>query len=412
MLLLGAGLVLFGLGIGAYPLWDPGEGRNAETAREMAAGGRWLVPLLYGEPYYDKPAPFFALLRAFQALLGESELALRLPSVTASLGTLLLLHRFAVPRFGRRVAALAGVIYLTSPEVVVLARFCNFDATLGFLVTAAVVAWLGWLDERRGFPWPAWVAMGLGVLIKGPVAIVLPLLIAAVCAQRRGVLAGAARAARPGRGLLVLAAIVLPWLLPAAVADPDYVRTFLVRHNVERYLSSGFDHVRSPLFFLPVIAGGLFPWSLLLPAARAVARSRRRARDLGGCDHCVLLARPGKARDLRPACVSCPRAVDRVRPHQPRRGASRPREDAARRRGRRLGGVLTLLPLGLLVLRPRHVPRADLGGGVVGAAAAAGVARRAPSPHRGAAPERRVRRVRRGQRRPSGALLLRARHRS
>lgn len=274
LVLLGGALVLFALDVGAYPLWDPGEGRNAQAAREMAADGRWLVPLLYGEPYYDKPAPFFALLRAFQALLGESELALRLPSVVASLGTLLLLHRFALPRYGRRTAALAGVIYATSPEVVVLARFCNFDATLAFLVTAAVVAWLSWLDERRAFPWQAWTAMGLGVLIKGPVAIVLPLLIALACAYRRGVLADAARAARPLRGMLVLGAVVLPWLLPATITDPDYVRTFLVRHNVERYLSSGFEHVRNPLFFLPVIAGGMFPWSLLVPVA---ALSRRRA---------------------------------------------------------------------------------------------------------------------------------------
>lgn len=273
LLLLGTGLLVFAIDLGAYPLWDPGEGRNAQTAREMAASGRWLVPVLYGEPYYDKPAPFFALLRAFQGVLGESELALRLPSVAASLGTLLLLHRFALPRFGRRAAALAGLVYLTSPEVVVLARFCNFDATLAFLVTAAVIGWLGWLDERRGFPWAAWIPMGLGVLVKGPVAIVLPVLVAGACAWRRGVLVSALRAARPARGLAVLGAIVLPWLLPAAIADPEYVWTFLVRHNVERYLSSSFEHVRGPLFFLPVIAGGLFPWSLLLPVA-ALARER------------------------------------------------------------------------------------------------------------------------------------------
>jgi len=273
LLLLGAGLLLFAIDLGAYPLWDPGEGRNAQAAREMAAGGHWLVPVLYDEPYYDKPAPFFALLRAFQSVLGESELALRLPSVAASLGTLLLLHRFALPRFGRRAAALSGVVYLTSPEVVVLARFCNFDATLAFLVTAAVVAWLGWLDERRGFPWAAWIPMGLGVLVKGPIAVVLPVLIAGVCAWRRGVLVSALREARPVRGVLVLCAIVLPWLGPAALADPAYVRTFLVRHNVERYLSSGFEHVRGPLFFLPVILGGLFPWSLLTPVA-ALARAR------------------------------------------------------------------------------------------------------------------------------------------
>jgi len=280
LLLLAAGALLFGLGIGDYPLWDPGEGRNAQAAREMAAAGEWLVPRLYGEPYYDKPAPFFAVLRAFQAVFGESELALRLPSVVASLGSLLLLHRFARPRFGRAAAALAGVIYLTSPEVVVLARFCNFDATLSFLVTAAVLAWLAWLDSRAGFPLPAYAAMGLGTLVKGPVAIVLPVLIAAACAYRRGVLASALRAARPLRGALLVAAIVLPWIVPAAIVDPAYVRTFLFHHNVQRYVSSEFEHVRSILFFAPVILAGMFPWSLLLPAAALADTRRGRAADL------------------------------------------------------------------------------------------------------------------------------------
>ena len=271
LLLLGLGVVVLLVGIGGYPLWDPGEGRNALAAREMAAAGRWLVPLLYGEPYYDKPAPFYGLLRAVQAVLGESELALRLPSALATLATGLLLHRFARRRVGPGTALLAGVIYLTSPEVVALGRYCNFDATLSFFVTWATVAWLAWLDQRRGVPWAAWIAMGLGVLVKGPVAIVLPLGVAVVSAWRRGTLRDAARDARPARGLLVVLLLVLPWLGPAWLADPQYVRTFLLRHNVERYLSSGFVHVRGPLYFVPAIAAGFFPWSLLLPAAAVSA---------------------------------------------------------------------------------------------------------------------------------------------
>lgn len=279
LLLLALGSFLLLPGIGGYPLWDPGEGRNALASREMAAAGRWLVPLLYGQPYYDKPAPFFGLLRAVQALLGESELALRLPSALATLATAWLLHRFARPRVGRRTALLAGIIYLTSPEVVALGRWCNFDATLSFCVTWATVAWLAWLDDRRGTPWSAWLAMGLGVLVKGPVALVLPLAAAVLSALRRGTLRDAVRDARPGRGLVLVLLLVLPWLGPAWLADPQYVRTFLLRHNVERYLSRDFAHVRGPLYFLPAIVAGFFPWSLLLPAAALSAPWRGRAAD-------------------------------------------------------------------------------------------------------------------------------------
>lgn len=279
LLLLALGALLLLLGLGAYPLWDPGEGRSALVAREMADAGRWLVPLLYGNPYYHKPAPFFALLRAFQAVLGESELALRLPSALATLATAVLLRRFARARAGRGTALAAGVIYLTSPEVVALGRFCNFDATLSLCVTWATTAWLSWLDDRRATPWNAWAAMGCGVLVKGPVAIVLPVLVATLSAWRRGVVLEAVRAARPLRGTLLVTLLVLPWLGPALIADPEYVRTFLVRHNLERYASSDFAHVRGPLYFVPAVFAGFFPWSLLLPAAARAVRWRGPAAD-------------------------------------------------------------------------------------------------------------------------------------
>jgi 4-amino-4-deoxy-L-arabinose transferase-like glycosyltransferase len=269
--LVASAAVLLGAGLGDYPLWDPGEGRNAQTAREMTRAGQWLVPRLYGEPYYDKPAPFFWVLRAFQAALGDGELAVRLPSLLATLATLLVLHRFAVPRFGRGTAALAGVMYATCPEVVVLARFCNFDATLSFFLTLASVGWLAWLDGPRRFPLVPYVAMGLGALVKGPVAIVLPALVLLACAALRRDVPGIVRSARPLGGACVVAALVLPWIAPAAAADPLYVATFLVGHNVERYLSSAFGHARGLLFYVPVLLGGMFPWSLLLPAA-ALAR--------------------------------------------------------------------------------------------------------------------------------------------
>ncbi|MBY0279558.1 glycosyltransferase family 39 protein [Candidatus Binatia bacterium] len=279
LLLLALGTLLLLLGLGSYPLWDPGEGRSALVTREMADAGRWLVPLLYGDPYYHKPAPFFALLRAFQAAFGVNELALRLPSALATIATAVLLRRFARARAGRRTALAAGVIYLTSPEVVALGRFCNFDATLSLCVTWATTAWLSWLDDRRATPWSAWAAIGCGVLVKGPVALVLPILVAASSAWRRGVVREAARAARPLRGMLLVSLLVLPWLGPALIADPDYVRTFLVRHNFERYASSGFAHVRGPLYFVPALFAGFFPWSLLLPAAARAVRWRGPSAD-------------------------------------------------------------------------------------------------------------------------------------
>ena len=266
LLLIGAALLLLA-GIGSYPLWDPDEGRHAAIAERLGNDGQWLVPRLYGEPYYDKPTLFYWIVRASFATFGTNELAARLPSVLATLATLVIVHRFARDRLGRRAAAIAGAIYATAPLVVVLGRYCNLDAILTLFVTWACTGWLGWLDgSRRRPPWSAYLAMALGTLLKGPVAVLLPGLTAMAVAVRRGAVRELLARARPAHGALVILALTFPWLAGTALAEPDYLRTFFVEHNFRRYLSSEFDHVRDSTFFLWALPALLLPWSLLVPA--------------------------------------------------------------------------------------------------------------------------------------------------
>ncbi|TMA49560.1 MAG: dolichol-phosphate mannosyltransferase, partial [Deltaproteobacteria bacterium] len=71
-------VLLFAWRLGAWPLFDPDEGRNAEVAREMLAGGDWTVPHFNGLPYLDKPVLFFWLVAGAFRLLGVGETAARL----------------------------------------------------------------------------------------------------------------------------------------------------------------------------------------------------------------------------------------------------------------------------------------------------------------------------------------------
>jgi 4-amino-4-deoxy-L-arabinose transferase-like glycosyltransferase len=272
-------------GLGGYPLFDPSEARHAAVARHMGLEGRWLVPVLYGEPYYDKPAPFYWLLRAAAHLPASAEAAVRLPSVVATLLTALLLYRFALPRFGAAAAALGAGVFLTCPAVIGLARFANPDALLAACLTAAVVAWLRWLERPASPPWAAYAWMGAGSLVKGPVAIVLPLAVVAACAVGRGTALRRWRDAGLGRGIASSGAVLLAWLVPAAIADPAYARAFLLDHNVARYVSAAVGHPEPPWFLLPALAAMLLPWSLVLPAVAgrrppAAGAGSTRERDL------------------------------------------------------------------------------------------------------------------------------------
>ncbi len=66
-------------------LWSPDEPRYAEVAREVYETGSFLVLHQSAAPYADKPPLFFWLAGLFGAVSGWSELALRLPSLLATI---------------------------------------------------------------------------------------------------------------------------------------------------------------------------------------------------------------------------------------------------------------------------------------------------------------------------------------
>ncbi len=64
-------------------LVNPDEGRYTEVAREMAAGGDWLVPRLNGAPHWAKPPLTYWLTAGSLRLFGATEWAARLPSANS-----------------------------------------------------------------------------------------------------------------------------------------------------------------------------------------------------------------------------------------------------------------------------------------------------------------------------------------
>ncbi|MFQ5902968.1 MAG: ArnT family glycosyltransferase [Candidatus Binatia bacterium] len=256
--------VLF-YGLGDYGLWDPGEGRSGVIAKEMVASGNWVTLTRNGDPYYDKPALYFWLVALELKLLGLSELAVRLPSALAASLTVGFVYLWGCVSEGWKRGLWGGLVLVTSMEFVALGRFGNTDTVFSFFLTGALLYFLWWKEQGKGWIWPFYLFLALASLTKGPVGVLLPLLIVGIMLglRKRWALLQEMHLFR-GMGLVVL--VSGSWYLLAALHDAEYIKTFLWDHNVLRFFTSkqGIDHPEPIYYLFLILVGGFLPWSFFL----------------------------------------------------------------------------------------------------------------------------------------------------
>jgi 4-amino-4-deoxy-L-arabinose transferase-like glycosyltransferase len=250
---------LLGASLSGYRFLDPDEGRNGEIAREMMESNDYVVPHLNGLPYLDKPIVYFAAAAAAMELLGPTERAARLPAWVFTLVSLVIVGLWARRRWGPDAGWLVVMALATMPLVSGYSRTVIFDSALAACVTAAVL----WLWDGR--PRLAWTAIGVGVLVKGPIAIAIPLLavVPAALVTGRGV-----RPLFPVAGLAAFFAVTLPWFIAVSLRHPEFPRYVFVEETFQRVTTGRFHRYGPPWYYLPILLVGAFPW--VVPALARV----------------------------------------------------------------------------------------------------------------------------------------------
>jgi 4-amino-4-deoxy-L-arabinose transferase-like glycosyltransferase len=244
------------------------ELRVVLTARDMARGGNWLVPHYLGEPRLNKP-PLMYWITAGVFKLAEttqSPALARLPG--AFFGAILLAALAALGHrlVGRTAAFYGAVVAGTTYLFLCFGRLCETDIPLACCEAISVLAIYKGLSARNGARWwtTSAVAAGLGFLIKGPAAILLPL---ATLTSFLAITPAARATFRPGRLLgwiLIVVLLGAPWYLliyssqaaQAASGDIGYELGALLKHS---------SHAGPPFFYLYILPLALAPWGILLP---------------------------------------------------------------------------------------------------------------------------------------------------
>jgi len=259
--------------LGAAPLFDVDEGAFSQATLEMFQRGDFLSTYLNGAPRYDKPILVYWLQAIGVALLGPTEWAFRLPSAICAAGWAWITYLFVRLHFGTERALLAAVVLATSLGVFVIGRAATADALLNFLVAASMLAaWMHLSTGRRRWLYATHAAIGLGLLAKGPIAVLVPLATTFIYCVCKRDLRTWARAVFDWRALALLFAIAAPWyIVILAKEGRAFIDGFILKHNVGRFSGPVSGHAGSLFYYFPVLVVLTLPFTaLIVPVAMRV----------------------------------------------------------------------------------------------------------------------------------------------
>ena len=258
--------VLFYAGLGKVSLWDIDEPNNAECAREMMLRHDPIVPTFNWELRTDKPVLIYWCMWASYKLFGVNEFAARFTSPLFGITTVILVFLAGNALLGWPVGFWAGLILSVTLFFNVSVRIATPDAALIFFINLAIFSFLLGYEKRRAiFFYLFYLAMGLAVLAKGPMGIVLP--VGTICLFlliKRDI--AVLKEIKVWQGLILFTLIVLPWyLLVGLKTDGAFLKGFLLKHNIHRFLSPMEGHKGPFFFYLLVLPFAFFPWGGFLP---------------------------------------------------------------------------------------------------------------------------------------------------
>src|SRR5579875_591328 len=291
-------LVLYLPGIARIPPWDRDEAVYAQGTKEMIETGDFIRPRFHGKGFYKKPIGIYWLQAAMALAVNPSNRTriwvYRIPSVAGALAAVLTTFWIGSKLFGNAVALLGASLLATSVVLVVEAALASTDAVLLACVTWAqgcLAALYLWPARCGTPPWgyaaQMWIALGLGILVKGPVIVgVVGLTVIALAVwERLGVDKPFSAEGRKVHlfersgwwwGIPLMAAIVMPWAIAIGRATHnEFYRESFFGDIWPKLVGGQEGHFAPPGYYAASALITFWPGSLLAGAAVWNAFQRR-----------------------------------------------------------------------------------------------------------------------------------------
>lgn len=279
-------------GLVSLPVTDRDEARFAQATKQMLESGDFVDIRFQDEPRYKKPVGIYWLQALSVEALSSPEAhaiwAYRIPSLLGVLACVLLTWWAAGSLYGRQNALLAAILLAAALGLNLEARLAKADAVL----LACIILMQGALgriylarrtpSEARGAAALFWIALGLGVLIKGPIApavaffTILPL---AIYDPERSWL----RSMHFLWGVPLALVIILPWFIAIfMVSGGEFLQRSIGQDFIGKLQSGQESHWGPPGYYLVLFWWTFWPGALVATSGAAlwVWRNRMHRRAL------------------------------------------------------------------------------------------------------------------------------------
>ncbi len=271
-----------------YPLMDTTEARYAEIARIMVETGDWITPWFdYGVPFWGKPPLSFWITAASFKVFGFNEFAARFPHWLA--GVIVVWIVWSMPALKDRLEKL----FVTS----LLVGSALFYVSAGMVMTDMALV-VGTTLIMRGFwgamfgdpaiskreSWLIFIGLAIGLLAKGPIAIVLSAAPVGAWVLFTGHIKMAWRRIPWLAGLVLVMLLVVPWYVLAEIKTSGFIQYFIIGEHFQRFVTPGwkgdlygkahqYPYGTIWLYYL----ANVLPWTIILPLIALFHRSGKPA---------------------------------------------------------------------------------------------------------------------------------------
>jgi 4-amino-4-deoxy-L-arabinose transferase-like glycosyltransferase len=247
--------------LGEVPPYHADENFYVESSLSMVESGDYITPVYHEKKRFAKPILYYWMVVSSYEIFGISLRSARLPSVLFGVLSIGLVFLLGCRLFDNRVGLLSAFILPSIYLHFQISRWSTTDMALSFFVLLALYFFVLYFQtnfKKIIYIYLFYFSLGLGFMVKGPPAILIPGLTAfgfLLATKKKSWFVDM----RIGRGFIILFILILPWFAAMFGMHGDEFKNHIVGNEIKNRLV---NNTPFSFYYFGAFFRYQLPWSL------------------------------------------------------------------------------------------------------------------------------------------------------